>query len=360
VLLNLPVQSHPDCFARVVASLSLPAGVDRGLLTRRLVQREALCSTALDHGFAVPHTLRTGPRAVAENIVAFARMLRPIPFGAHDGERTDLFFFVFAAEQAAHLGLLSKIVMLARVPMMARLLRAAKTPEEVVADLRHRAVAFHWGGGRGMTPAWTAFVEEYVSQHEQRPSEPLDHVASRAAELIAADLQEHGDEERDRGRPVPRQHRKTPITAPVNGRARQLAVRLSVTLVTEPAGVSGCLKRANRSGGFDWFRDRLEYHGFSRTIAWRLTLALHHRGLIGSEPNRPYLDRKGLEVAQRLLRGTGFRALSARDWEAALMLEADSRLSTTGRPARLEAEFVTAACAALASRTTGPQPLAPR
>jgi mannitol/fructose-specific phosphotransferase system IIA component (Ntr-type) len=122
------------------------------LLTRRLVQREALCSTALDHGFAVPHTLRTGPRVVAENIVAFARMLRPIPFGAPDHQGTDLFFFVFAAEQAAHLGLLSKIVMLARVPMMARLLRAAKTREEVVADLWRRAVAL-WGGRRRMTPA---------------------------------------------------------------------------------------------------------------------------------------------------------------------------------------------------------------
>jgi hypothetical protein len=82
--------------------------------------------------------------------------------------------------------------------------------------------------------------------------------------------------------------------------------------------------------------------------------------LIRSEPNRPYLDHRSLEVAQRLLRGTGFRALSARDWEAALMLEADSRLSSTGRPARLDAEFVTAACAALALRTTDPQPRAPR
>jgi len=62
-------------------------------------------------------------------------MVRPIAFGAHDGERTDLFFFVFAKEQAAHLGLLSKVVMLARFPLMARLLRAAKTPDQIVAEL---------------------------------------------------------------------------------------------------------------------------------------------------------------------------------------------------------------------------------
>jgi hypothetical protein len=193
---------------------------------------------------------------------------------------------------------------------------------------------------------WTAFVEEYVTQHEHRRSEPVDHAASRAAEVIAADLREHRNEER----------RSDPVTAPVNRRALQLAARLSVALLTEPEGVSGCLERANHWGGFDWFRDRLEHHGFARAIAWRLTLALHHRGLIGSEPNRPYLDQKSLEVAQHLLRGTGFRALSARDWEAALMLEADSRLSSTGRPARLEAELVTTACAQLAARTTGQRP----
>lgn len=212
----------------------------------------------------------------------------------------------------------------------------------------------------GEDAAWTVFVEEYVTQLERGQSDPVDHVASRAAELVAADLREHSDGERDRGRPVPRQHRKTPITASVNGRAHQLAARLSVALVTEPTGVSGCLERADRCGGFDWFRDRLEYHGFARAIAWRLTLALYHRGWIRSEPDRPYLDRKGLDIVKRLLRGTGFRAVSARDWEAAFMLEADSRLSSTGRPARLEAEFVTTACAALAARTTGPQPLAPR
>jgi hypothetical protein len=124
-----------------------------------------------------------------------------------------------------------------------------------------------------MTPyaGWTAFVEEYVTQHEQRRSEPVDHVASRAAELIAADLREHRDEDR----------RREPITA---------------------------------------------------------------------------LDQKCLEVAQRLLLGTGFRALSARDWEAALMLEADSRLSSTGRPARLEAQFVTTVCAQLAATMTGLKP----
>lgn len=198
------------------------------------------------------------------------------------------------------------------------------------------------------TAGWTAFVEAYVAQHEHRRSEPVDHVASRAAELIASDLREHHSE-----------RRREPSSAPVNTRAHQLAARLSVALVTEPEGVSGCFERANRSGGFDWFRDRLEHHRFAHAVAWRLTLALHHQGLIRSEPNRPYLDQKSLEVAQRLLRGRGFRPVSVRDWEAALMLEADSRLSSTGRPARLEAEFVTTACAQLAAIMTGLRPTRP-
>ncbi len=53
-------------------------------------------------------------------------------------------------------------------------------------------------------------------------------------------------------------------------------------------------------------------------------------------------------MARRLLAEMGVRAHSVRDWEAALMLEADSCLASGAYPAKLDAEIVTAACAQLA------------
>ena len=136
VRLDVPARDGRDCFDAVVASLPLPSDVDRSVVLQQLLRREALCSTALDHGVAIPHTPRTGPRVVPVNLVAFVRTLPPIDFGAADGERTDLFFFVFAVDQHAHLGLLSRVVTVAQFPRMTRLLRTTGTPEEVVAELR--------------------------------------------------------------------------------------------------------------------------------------------------------------------------------------------------------------------------------
>jgi hypothetical protein len=74
----------------------------------------------------------------------------------------------------------------------------------------------------------------------------------------------------------------------------------------------------------------------------------------------PHTSRTGLrivphnvELAQRLLGRTGVRAHSVRDWEAALMVEVDSRLASGAHPATLDAEIVTAVCARLARDTKG-------
>jgi mannitol/fructose-specific phosphotransferase system IIA component (Ntr-type) len=138
VLLDLRVSDGRACMERVVATLDLPSSVDRPTLLMRLVAREELSSTALDNGFAVPHTSRTGPRLVPRNLVAFVRTARPIPFGAPGGGLTDMLFFVFAANQSAHLALLARVASLARFSLMGRMLPTATTPGEVI-DLIDRA-----------------------------------------------------------------------------------------------------------------------------------------------------------------------------------------------------------------------------
>jgi hypothetical protein len=141
----------------------------------------------------------------------------------------------------------------------------------------------------------------------------------------------------------------------VEARARRLVTKLLAAFATEPGGLPACLTRAERWGGFDWFRDQLEHDGFTRVLAWRLCLAFRRAGLLHAQPNRPYLDRRGVELTQRLLASTGVPAHSVRDWEAALMLEADSRLASGVHPAKLDAEIVAAACARLA-RENGTEP----
>ncbi len=138
VVLDLRVNDARQCLERVVATLDLPSLVDRPLLLKRLLAREQLSSTALDNGFAIPHTSRTGPRLVARNVVAFVRTAQPISFGAPGGALTDLLFLVLAADQPAHLALLTRVASLAEFPLIGRALRAAAMPGEVL-DLVDRA-----------------------------------------------------------------------------------------------------------------------------------------------------------------------------------------------------------------------------
>jgi PTS system nitrogen regulatory IIA component len=69
-----------------LARLLAPAGDDLGVL-EALTEREALGSTALGSGVALPHGRCTTLHAP---VAAFARLARPLEFGAADGKPVDL------------------------------------------------------------------------------------------------------------------------------------------------------------------------------------------------------------------------------------------------------------------------------
>ena len=69
--------------------------------------------------------------------MAFVRSRRAIPFGPNGGELTDLFLFVFAADELAHLRLLARSTCLARSLALSQALRAASNAEEVIRLLRN-------------------------------------------------------------------------------------------------------------------------------------------------------------------------------------------------------------------------------
>jgi hypothetical protein len=201
----------------------------------------------------------------------------------------------------------------------------------------------------GGDPMWEAFAKAYTValRDAQQHTIADDQVSECVVELVAARAAPPG---RARTHKNPSPPAKTPRPAHVEERGRRLASKLLAAFDPEAGGLPACLALAERSGGFDRLRDRLEQHGFTRVLAWRLCLAFRRAGLLRTEPNRPYLDSRGVEVTQRLLAGSGVPARSVRDWEAALMLEADSRLALGAYPAKLDAEIVAAACARLAGK----------
>ena len=84
------------------------ASIERKSLTRVLIEREGLASTAIGEGVAIPH----GKLGTVDEIVAcLGRVRRGVDFDSMDGQPTYLFFVLVAPETStgAHLKALARI-----------------------------------------------------------------------------------------------------------------------------------------------------------------------------------------------------------------------------------------------------------
>ncbi len=106
---NLNSQNKPDLLRELSELLtSYYPNIDTDTLFDVLLQREKLCSTAVDSGVAIPHCKMSG---LSDIIAAFGRSKDGIDFESLDGNPTHLFILLLAPENAAgsHLKLLARI-----------------------------------------------------------------------------------------------------------------------------------------------------------------------------------------------------------------------------------------------------------
>ncbi len=115
---------------RAAALLSLPAGE----VSAALAAREALGSTGVGSGIAVPHARLAGLATVA---ALFARLDRPVEWAAIDGRPADLVFLLLSPEKGGseHLAALAGVTRRLRDPAVAAAIRAAREPAAIRAAL---------------------------------------------------------------------------------------------------------------------------------------------------------------------------------------------------------------------------------
>jgi PTS system nitrogen regulatory IIA component len=110
--------------------------IDRAALSRVLIEREQLASTAIGEGVAIPHGKLS---AVGEIVACLGRAPGGVEFDSMDGQPTFLFFVLVAPESStgAHLKALARISRVFKDPEFRRRLLAATDAEtmyHVVAD----------------------------------------------------------------------------------------------------------------------------------------------------------------------------------------------------------------------------------
>ena len=131
VILDLKATSKPAVIEELVERVTdqYPT-LNRDSLVSVLLEREKLCSTAVDEGVAIPHGKVSG---LSNIIAAFGRSVEGIDFDSLDGKPTHLFILLLAPETSSgvHLKLLARISRIFSNPEFRSRLMDTTTEEEL-------------------------------------------------------------------------------------------------------------------------------------------------------------------------------------------------------------------------------------
>jgi PTS system nitrogen regulatory IIA component len=129
IRIPLAAVDKPAALRELVAMVAENDRVAATELLLAVEEREAVLSTGIGHGVAIPHG-RSGK--VREILVSAGVSAAPIEYGSLDGAPVQLFFLLIGPENEAgiHVRALSRISRLVRQPIVRELLLKAATNEE--------------------------------------------------------------------------------------------------------------------------------------------------------------------------------------------------------------------------------------
>jgi PTS system nitrogen regulatory IIA component len=109
---------------------------DKERFLREIMNRERLCTTAIQTGVAVPHPRRNGSQFVTSPALVYGSSKHGVDFGSLDGEPTHLFFMLCAPQDALHLKLMAKINKLLGNVDVRKELMSATAADDVIDIMR--------------------------------------------------------------------------------------------------------------------------------------------------------------------------------------------------------------------------------
>ncbi len=128
-------QNKESALRNVVSLMRLPAEVDREFLLQVLLAREAMASTAIGDGIAIPHVRNPIVLHVTEPIVCLSFLEKPIDFSALDGKPVSCLFTLVSPTVKAHLHLLSRLAYILRDKGLRGILQKQGSREEILSGI---------------------------------------------------------------------------------------------------------------------------------------------------------------------------------------------------------------------------------
>ncbi|MEM7007990.1 MAG: PTS sugar transporter subunit IIA [Thermodesulfobacteriota bacterium] len=132
VISNLNSSTKEDVIKELTQSISKThPNINYERLLELFMEREELCSTAVDFGVAVPHAKLSG---ITDIILGFGRSTAGISFGSLDKKPSHFFITLIAPEEASgvHIQLLARISKVFKNQELRSRLMQCETNEEIL------------------------------------------------------------------------------------------------------------------------------------------------------------------------------------------------------------------------------------
>ena len=120
----------------LVEVLPLPEGIDRELILRLFLVREASASTAIGGGIALPHVRNPIVLHVERPMVTLCFLERPVDFGALDGKPVQVLFSLICPTMRDHLQILSRLSYALHDAAFKETVMRQAPPEEIIREAR--------------------------------------------------------------------------------------------------------------------------------------------------------------------------------------------------------------------------------
>jgi PTS system nitrogen regulatory IIA component len=120
----------------LIEVMNLPEGVDRELVFEFYLAREALGSTGVGDGIAIPHVRNPMVLHVERPFITLCFLAKAVDFGAIDGRPVTTLFSVVAPTTRAHLQLLSRLSLALHDPGFRSAITRRASEAEVLGEAR--------------------------------------------------------------------------------------------------------------------------------------------------------------------------------------------------------------------------------
>lgn len=132
---DVPGTTPTDVLAAVTRLPGIPDSVDRALLRELLVGREALTSTGIGGGIAIPHPRDPLVMQLQAPVILVSFLEQPVDFRAIDGIPVHVLFTLLSPSVRAHLQLLSRLSYALHDRALLKLIQKRGTPAAILDRL---------------------------------------------------------------------------------------------------------------------------------------------------------------------------------------------------------------------------------